>query len=62
MEAIKELFKKYSDYTALTEGHYEYLMDEGSFKEAVEEFVKLAQKEINNQKIQDSIDINSWSK
>jgi len=42
---IAELFKKYSNYTALSEGHYDYLMDEEDFKEAVLEFYKWPQKE-----------------
>jgi hypothetical protein len=31
---IKEIFKKYANNTALTEGHYGYMMDEESFTEA----------------------------
>lgn len=42
---IAELFKKYSDHIALSEGHYDYLMDENDFKEAVLEFINSAQKE-----------------
>lgn len=44
-DKIKELFDKYSNNTALTEGHYEYLMDEEDFREAVLEFINSAQKE-----------------
>ena len=42
---IKELFKKFSNYTALSEGHYDYLVEEEDFEEAVLEFYKWAQKE-----------------
>lgn len=31
---IKEIFKKYSDNTALSEGHYAYMIDEESFIDA----------------------------
>lgn len=55
---IEKLFKEYSDYTSLNEGHYEYLMDKESFKDAVKEFIKLQ----TIQAIQDSIDIDDWSK
>lgn len=36
----EELFNNYKNYTALTEGHYEYLVDEEDFKEALIEFAK----------------------
>lgn len=36
----EELFNNYKNYTALTEGHYEYLVDEEGFKEALIEFAK----------------------
>jgi len=39
---IAELFKEYSNNTALSEGHYDYLMDEEGFKEAVLEFYNWA--------------------
>lgn len=37
----EEFFKKYSDYTSLSEGHYDYLIEEDSFKESMIEFAKL---------------------
>lgn len=36
----EELFNKYKEHTALTEGHYDYLVDEEDFKEALVEFAK----------------------
>ena len=41
MITAKELFNKYSDLTSLTEGHYDYLVDEDNFKDALIEFAKL---------------------
>jgi len=37
----EEFFKKYSDNTSLAEGHYDYLVEKDSFKEAMIEFAKL---------------------
>jgi hypothetical protein len=37
----EEFFKKYSDNTSLSEGHYDYLVEKDSFKEAMIEFAKL---------------------
>jgi len=42
---IDELFKQYSNYTSLSEGNYDYLMDKEDFKEAVLEFINSVQKE-----------------
>jgi hypothetical protein len=41
MPTAEEFFKLYSDNTSLSEGHYDYLVDETSFKEAMIEFAKL---------------------
>lgn len=38
---VEEFFKKYSDNTSLSEGHYDYLVEKDSFKEAMIEFAKL---------------------
>ena len=38
---VEEFFKKYSDNTSLSEGHYDYLVEKDSFKEAIIEFAKL---------------------
>lgn len=37
---VEELFENYKEYTALTEGHFEYLVDEEDFKKALIEFAK----------------------
>ena len=37
----EEFFEKYSDNTSLSEGHYDYLVEKDSFKEAMIEFAKL---------------------
>lgn len=37
----EEFFKKYSDNTSLSEGHYDYLVEKDSFREAMIEFAKL---------------------
>lgn len=42
-EAVKRLFSKYSNNTSLSEGHYDYLMDEEDFKDASTELVKWQQ-------------------
>lgn len=36
----EELFKKYSDHTALSEGHYAYLVNKEDFQSALIEFTK----------------------
>ena len=41
MKTAEEFFKEYSNNTSLSEGHYEYLIDEDSFKEAMIEFAKM---------------------
>lgn len=36
----EELFNEYKHYTALTEGYYDYLVDEEDFKEALIDFAR----------------------
>ena len=43
-DKINSLFKTYSNYTSLSEGHYEYLLDEESFKDAIKDFVEWSSK------------------
>jgi hypothetical protein len=38
---IEEFFNNYSDNVSLSEGHYDYLVEKDSFKEAMIEFAKL---------------------
>jgi hypothetical protein len=37
----EELFKYYADHTALSEGHYDYLVNKEDFIEALQKFAKL---------------------
>ena len=39
-DKVSNLFKAYSDYTSLSEGHYEYLLDEESFKDAIKDLIE----------------------
>ena len=41
MKTSEEFFKEYSDNTSLAEGHYDYLVEKNSFKEAMIEFAKM---------------------
>lgn len=41
MLTAEEFFRVYSDNTSLSEGHYDYLVDEDSFKEAIIKFAGL---------------------
>ena len=41
MKTSEEFFKEYSDNTSLSEGHYDYLVEKTSFKEAMIEFAKM---------------------
>ena len=41
MKTAEEFFKEYSDNTSLSEGHYDYLVEKNSFKEAMIEFAKM---------------------
>ena len=41
MKTAEEFFNIYADNVSLSEGHYEYLIDEDSFKEAIIEFAKM---------------------
>ena len=41
MKTTEEFFKEYSDNTSLSEGHYDYLVEKNSFKEAMIEFAKM---------------------
>ena len=45
MITTEEFFKHYSSHTALTEDHYNYLVDEEAFKEAMIEFAEYHVKE-----------------
>ena len=42
-EVTERLFKSYSNPTALSEGHYDYMMDRDDFKEAVKELFSYQQ-------------------
>ena len=41
MKTAEDFFNDYKDYVALTEGHYEYLVDKEDFEEALIEFAKM---------------------
>ena len=45
MITTEEFFKHYSSHTALTEGHYDYLIDKEGFKEAMIKFTQFHVKE-----------------
>ena len=45
MITTEEFFKHYSSHTALAEDHYDYLVDEEAFKEAMIEFTEYHVKE-----------------
>jgi hypothetical protein len=41
IQTTDQLFNYYKEYVALTEGHYDYLIDKEDFKKALKEFATL---------------------
>ena len=52
MKPAEEFFKEYSDNTSLSEGHYDYLVEKNSFKEAMVEFAKMHVQEALKQSLE----------
>ena len=63
MKTAEEFFKEYSDNTSLSEGHYDYLVEKNSFKEAMIEFAKMhvqeALKQASEKAFVEYIDLNT---
>jgi hypothetical protein len=55
-EVAERLFKKYSNNTSLSEGHYDYMMDKEDFKEASLEIAKWQQEQSKNKYSEEEVE------